>query len=161
MNKSQFTAGLVLASTSLALAGCGGDEPKAKAAAPVERSIFVSAVDCEASGKLSIDDCSKAIEKAVTAHEKTSPTYKSQSSCETAEGADKCERVADKIFRPKLVAYILDAATPPVAKPLYPTADGVAGFRNGAKEVLLASDDNLIFSKSAQDLYELLGQKKR
>jgi hypothetical protein len=163
MNKSRHFASFVITSACLALAGCGGEEVQEdKAAVPTERSIFVSAVDCEASGKITIEDCSKAIEKAIRVHDKTSPTYKSLDSCEETEGAERCERVADRIYRPRLAAYVFDNTTPPAAKPLYLIADGAAGFRNADKEVLLGKDDNLIFSKSAQDLYELyVGVRKK
>jgi len=150
----------VVAATCLALAGCGGDEPvEAAPAAPTERSVFVSAVDCENSGKYAIEDCSKAIERAVRSHDKYSPTYKSLNSCESAEGAGKCERVGDRAFRPRLAAYVFDTASPPVARPLYLTTDGAAGFRTAEKEVLMGTDDSLIFSKSAHDLYDLHATK--
>lgn len=162
MNNPRLTASLAIAST-FALAGCGGEEPVvANKAAPTERSIFVSAVDCEASGKFGIEDCSQAIEKAIKAHDKSSPTYKSLDTCEDTEGSERCERVEERKYRPRLAAYVFDNATPPAAKPLYLTADGGAGFRTAEKEVLLGKDDNLIFSKSARDLYELyVGVKKK
>ena len=149
---------LLLCGAALALAGCGGDKPVAAApgpAAPTERSIFVSTVDCEASGRFPIEQCSNAIAGAVTMHDKYAPSYKSLGTCEETEGAGKCERMADRIYKPQLAAFIFDNATPPSATPLYLIVDGTPGFRTGDKKMMLGKDDNLIFSKSARDAYEL------
>jgi hypothetical protein len=151
-----------IALLSIALAGCGGSDaqPKPKAGAPVEKSIFVSVVDCEASGKFKTEDCEKGIEKAIRMHEKQAPSYKSEGSCEEKEGAGKCERLDERVFRPRLAAFLFDNTEPPTAKPLYLTLDGGQGFRGAeAKEVFLAKNDDLIFSKSASDLFELHGKK--
>ena len=160
MKTPSFSACLISAGTAFALAGCGGEEPTQAKKGPTERLIYVSAPDCEAGGKYSLDDCSAAIQKAIQFHDKKSPTYKSQGTCEETEGLDKCERVGDKNFRPRLVAYAFDDATPLTAKPLYLIKEGTPGFRVNEKDMLLEKDDNLIFSKSAKDLSELHVKKK-
>jgi len=155
MRLKNHKALLLVSALPFTLAGCGGDEPAAAAAptGPKERHIYVSAVDCETGGRGTLEECSAAIEKAVLAHEKSPPPYKSLNSCETKEGANKCERVADRAYRPRLTAYVFDKTTSLVAQPLYPTA---AGYRTADGKVLAATDDNLIFSKSARDAYEIL-----
>jgi hypothetical protein len=162
MKAPNLLASLTIAATALALSGCGGDQPvEAAAKAPTERHIFVSAVDCEASGKFALEDCEKAIDRAIRGHDKQAPSYKSVGTCEETEGLDKCERVGEKAYRPRLAAYVFDNAKPPAAKPLYLTLDGAFGFRTAEKEALLTKDDNLVFSKSARDLAELHAGKKK
>ncbi|MGQ0673447.1 MAG: DUF1190 domain-containing protein [Hyphomicrobium sp.] len=157
MIRSKWLTLVLAASAALSTGGCGGEEPAAAAPtpAPTERAVFVSAVDCEASGRFSLDDCSSAIETAIRAHEGAAPTYKSLRACEEAEGTDKCERVGERIYRPLLVAFVFENATPPSATPLYHTNDGNPGFRSAGKQLFLGTDDNLMFSKSAKNAYEL------
>ena len=140
------------------LGGCGGEKP-AVAAAQVEKAIFTSALDCESGGQLTLDVCSKTIEAAVAAHEKSAPSYKSQASCEEKEGTSKCERIAEKLYRPRLSAFLITASTPAVAFPLYLTKDAQLGFRTADMQVLLEKDDNLTFSKSARHAYEAYASK--
>jgi hypothetical protein len=153
---------LVAASASLALAACGGDEPEQpKAAAPVERTIYTSALDCEAGGKLTLEQCTAAIERAVALHDKYAAKYRSLSTCEEAQGVEKCERVDEKEFRPRLTAFIVSAQDPNTTKPLYLTMDGQEGFQTVEKEMILAKNDNYIFSRSARDAYELHASQGR
>ena len=151
-NLRKYCAVLGLLAAGLLLAGCGGGKPVAVVTA--ERSIFTSALDCEAAGKFSIDVCSATIEAAVAAHDKTAPSYKSIDSCETAEGKEKCERIGENLYRPRLSAFLITASTPPVAAPLYLTRDGQPGFRTADKQNILAKDETLIFSKSARQAFE-------
>lgn len=145
---------------ALSLMGCGSEQPvAAKTPAPgvpTEKRIFVSSADCEMAGQITFDDCAAAIDKAVQLHDKKAPSYKSLGTCEETEGVDKCERIGDRAFRPRLAAFLLESASPPTAKPLYLTKDGALGFRGSdQKEQYLSKDDNLLFTKSAVDLYEL------
>jgi uncharacterized protein YgiB involved in biofilm formation len=149
-----FKSLLAAAALPLALAGCGGEEKAAAAtpAGPKERHIYVSAVDCENGGRGTLEECSTAIQKAVLAHEKSPPPYKSLNACEAKEGTNKCERVADKAYRPRLTAFVFDKGAALTALPLYPTT---SGYRTADGKGLSGSDDNLIFSKSARDAYEV------
>lgn len=156
-------SGLMLAAVTLFLAGCGGGDTKTAGTAQApEKHIFVSAVDCEASGKFKFEDCTKAIDTAIGAHEKTAPTYRSVAGCEEKEGKGRCERSGEQIYKPRLAAFLFDQGKTVTAKPLYPTTDGAQGFRGADKAVLLGKDEALVFSKSARDSYELLaGDGKR
>ena len=147
---------LVAASASLALAACGGEETeKPKAEAPTERAVYTSALDCESGGKLDLEQCTSAIERVVAIHDKNAPKYRSLDACEEVQGADKCERVDEKEFRPRLSAFVVLPQDPNTAKPLYLTLDGKEGFQTIDKEVILAKNDSYIFSRSARDAYEL------
>lgn len=155
MLKMSRFACLMVAAQSLALAGCGGEEPAAAAKIPQVRHIYTSAVDCEAAGVYSLDNCSTAIASAVKTHEKIAPTFKSLRSCEAKQGAGKCERISDKDFRPRLVAFVFEGKETPAAKPLYPAK---GGFRTSEDAVLLATNENLQFTKSARDASEIHGK---
>jgi hypothetical protein len=153
---------LVAASACLALTACGGDEgEQPKAAVPTERAIYTSALDCEAGGKLTLEQCTAAIERAIALHDKYAPKYRSLGSCEETQGVEKCERIDEKEFRPRLTAFIIAPHDPNTAKPLYLTMDGQEGFQTIEKEMILAKNDNYIFSRSARDAYELHASQGR
>jgi len=137
-----------------ALAGCGGGAPKTPEVA-AERAVYTNARDCATGNKITIEQCSEAINKAIAEHEATAPKYTSIRSCETAEGEGKCDRIADKQFRPRLLAFLVTLSKPPVARPLYATIGGEQGFRLADKTMLLGTDETLTFSTRATAAYEL------
>lgn len=138
---------------ALATSGCGNSAPESKV--PVQRGIFTSAADCAASQKFPMEKCTKAIEAAIENHVATAPTYTSLKSCEKAEGAEKCERMDEKTYRPKLRAFLVVGNEEVLGSPLYPTTDGAAGFRGLDKVVYSADDETLNFSPQAVAAYEL------
>ena len=143
---------LGLAALPLGLAGCGAAPQKSAASAP--RGIFTSANDCSENGQLKIELCSKAIDAAIAEHEASAPSYTTLKACETAEGADRCERAASGRYRPRLLAFLVTGSAPPVGRPLYATLKGEPGFRTGERKNLLASDETLRFSEHAVTAYE-------
>jgi Protein of unknown function (DUF1190) len=154
-----------------ALAGCGGSAPKVVASgADNEQVIFTSAMDCAASGRISHDQCTKALESAMTAHLKKSPVYRSLTLCETAEGPEKCERMDEKSYRPKLVAVAVTPASVkkadetggmPEATPLYPSQAGEKGFRTLEKTIYLIDGEMVAFSRQAVAAAELGASTKK
>lgn len=143
----------------LPLAGCG--DGAAKPTAQVPRGIYTSSSDCAEAGKLSFEQCAEALERAVAAHEKLAPNHASLKSCEKTEGESQCERTAAGDYRPRLLAFLVAATTPPTARPLYAAPAGKEGFRASDKTLFLISDDNLTFSGHAQTLAEGGEAKKK
>lgn len=151
---------LALAVAASSLAGCGG-APKKTAEPPPFQGIYTASGDCADSGKLTIDQCLTAMEKAVTEHEKSAPSYKSLRSCEGAEGIDRCERTHVGNYRPVLLAFLVIASKTPVAKPLYASGDPKkVGFRSASNDFFLTSDEALAMSQHAQTLAESTIEKK-
>lgn len=154
---------LMLAFTALLLAGCGGGSKKV-AEAPAFQGIYTASGDCADSGKLTIDQCLEAMEKAVAEHEKSAPSYNSLKSCESTEGRDRCERTHIGNYRPVLLAFLVTAPTPtkpPAAKPLYASGDPKKiGFRSAAKDFYLTSDETVSMSAHAHTLAEANVDKK-
>lgn len=157
---AQHVLRLSFAASLLALAGCGASAPQ-NPKAPVAKGVFTSASDCAGAAILSLEECSDVIEKAVADHERTSPSYSSQKACESAEGADKCERTEAKRFRPRLSAFMIVAAEPPFARPLYPSDGTSVSFRTADKTVLSSDDDNVPFSRPAMAAAEGFLNKKK
>lgn len=155
MNRITRSACLIVVANSLALAGCGGEDPAAAAKEPPVRHIYTSSVDCADAGIYRLDDCSEAIARAVNTHEKNAPTYRKRSLCESKEGAGRCERISDADFRPRLVAFVFEGKEKPFAKPLYPAS---GGFRTADNANLLKTNDYLKFTKSARDAADLYGK---
>lgn len=138
---------------TLALAGCGsGSQEPAK---PVARGVFTSASDCAEAGTLTLEQCSNAIAQAVANHEKTAATYTTLKKCEATEGTERCERTAEKVFRPRLLAFAVTPGKPPSASPLYASGNGQPGFKMSDKKVLQADDESLTFSRAAMGVAEL------
>lgn len=145
---------------SVVLAGCGGS-PSASTT-PDYKGIFTTAVDCGESGKISYEDCSAAMSKAVDAHEKDAPTYSSQRACIAKEGEGKCEfTAANGRYRPRLLAFLVTASKPPVAKPLYAHAKGKPGFRDISNNEYTIDTEELAFSEHAQTMFEAQAAKKK
>ncbi len=144
---------------SLAAAGCGKSK-KEETGPPVAKHIITSAMDCTEAAGLTYDVCQPLIEKAVTEHQSNATKYTSLKACEGKEGATKCEKVADKDFRPKLAAFLLTMSEPPVAVPLYASADASIGFRGADNTKFSSEDDKFTFSKSATHAAELFAASK-
>jgi Protein of unknown function (DUF1190) len=136
----------------LAFSACsdGPSEPQA----PIVRGVITTASDCVGLGSLSLEDCSKLIERAVAMHESTAPTYPKLKHCEEAEGTDKCERTDVRSYRPRLMAFMVVLGTPPEAQPLYPTMKGEVGFRTAGNDLFLPEDEKFLFSLNARSAAE-------
>lgn len=151
---------VALAVTALVLAGCGGGSKKT-AGPPPFQGVYTASGDCADSGKMTLDQCLAAMEQAVADHEKVAPTYGNLKSCEATEGRDRCERTHVGNYRPVLLAFLIVASTPPVAKPLYASGDPKkVGFRTAGNEFFLAGDEAVNMSRHAQTLAEATIDKK-
>lgn len=144
---------LAIPAIALLAAACGNASTKSAEPAAF-RGIYTASGDCADSGKFTFDECVSAMEKAVAEHEKTAPTYTSMRSCENTEGIERCERTHLGNFRPILLAFLMTASKPPVAKPLYGLDDTKPGFRTAANEQFLILDEALAVSPHAQTLAE-------
>lgn len=157
---SSIASLFLLSAVAMVLVGCGGSDKKANEPAAF-RGIYTTSGDCSDSGKLSVDQCVEAMEKAVAEHEKSAPSYSSLRSCEATEGVGQCERTHAANFRPILLAFLVTASKPPVAKPLYASGDAKkVGFRTAAKEFFLTQDEAVVMSEHAQTLAEASIPKK-
>lgn len=100
---------------------------------PTLKYIYVSEADCAASEKVKADECQKAIDKAVVAHDKLPIKFPTLVDCEKAEGDGRCERVAERHWRPRLMGYLFVVKGPVVtASPLYAGLKGATVFRDVA-----------------------------
>jgi hypothetical protein len=135
----------------LALSGCGADpQPAPKSAAPaIERGVFISATDCAATGKLTLDQCGDAIDKAVASHEAHAPDFAALDRCEAMFGQDRCDKGFDQRYRPRLQAFFVILAKPARAVPLYPPANNMIGFQSPSKQPINATDETLRVSVAA------------
>ena len=155
-----FTSLFVVSAIALFLVGCGGGGKKANEPAAF-RGIYTTSGDCSDSGKLTVDQCLEAMEKADAEHEKSAPSYGTLSSCEATEGAAQCERTHAGNYRPVLLAFLVTASKPPVAKPLYSSGDAKkVGFRTASKEFFLTKDETVAMSQHAHTLAEASIPKK-
>lgn len=142
------------------LAGCGGGGSKS-AGPKAWKGIFTTAADCGDSGKLSYEECSDAMARAVADHESTAPTYGELRFCEAKEGAGKCESSAHGKYRTRLLAFLLTEGKPPKAVALYPPPKGKAGFRDSGGNLYTVDSEELTFSEHAQTMFETHATKKR
>lgn len=117
-----------LAAVASLLAGCGDGGGKVA----TERFIYTSIDDCTESGRVSSDDCGKAVDKALVEHDQTAPKYVTMGDCEATEGRDRCERVAERHYRPRLMGYLFTVNHLVVASPLYSGLKGTTVFRDVA-----------------------------
>jgi hypothetical protein len=131
------------------LSGCGKSTPGVPAA-PVERGIFVSSGDCAETGKLTIDQCGQAIDKAVALHQSRAPSYKTLAACTAKEGSDRCAKGIDDEYHPNVEAFLITFGSPPSATPLYGTSDGSVGFRGLENQKFGLNDDRYSVSDSAR-----------
>jgi uncharacterized protein YgiB involved in biofilm formation len=119
---------------------------------PVEKLVFVSAKDCVENSKLERTVCEQIIDDAIARHTTGAANYTSMKACEAVEGTDHCERTANKAYRPRLLAFLVTTGTTPVAVPLYAASE--PGFHTLENKPMLASDDNLNFSKASAAVAE-------
>ena len=110
----RFRMILTVALAAAALAGCSKG-----AKIPTEKFIYTSSEDCAASDKVKAADCDKAIEGALGEHDKLPIKYLTLADCDKAEGPDRCERVAERHYRPRLMGYLFVVNEKVVATPLY------------------------------------------
>lgn len=110
----RFIATAIMVALAGLLAGCG-DGAKIE----TERFIYTSIDDCTDSGKVTGENCNKAIELALTEHDKTAPKYITLGDCEATEGRERCERYTERHYRPRLMGYLFTVNKAVVAIPLY------------------------------------------
>ena len=154
-------APLAVIASALVAAGCGGGTPQPKpGAVKTETSIYISAKDCAENSKLPMQRCADLIDTAIAEHLKSAKTYLSQRACEVDEGAERCERMDEKSYRPRLIAFAISITGPKeVALPVYIlNTQKDTGFRNGKQNFLL-TDDTLNVSKKSVAVYESLRGK--
>jgi len=147
-------ASLVLAPLSLASCGDSGAATPPPTAVVAERLVFISVKDCAESNKIERAACEAIIDEAIARHVANAASFTSTKSCETAESADHCERTAAKAYRPRLLAFLVTASTPPTAVPLYAANGGDPGFHTLEGKPILVSDETLTFSKLASAALE-------
>jgi uncharacterized protein YgiB involved in biofilm formation len=115
----------VALAAAFTLAGCGGET------GPITKVVYISSGDCAQGGLIDFDKCAKAIDKAVVEHEKTARKYPTLLDCETSEGVDRCEKAAERHYRPRLMSYLFTISkTKTTAAPLYAGAKGAPVFRS-------------------------------
>lgn len=147
----------VLSAAALA-AGCGNAAPKGSGGGQ-DRHIYVSVGDCAKSGKLDLDKCEKAIDRALVANDEKGTRHKKLKDCEDAVGLDNCERTGAD-FRPRPVAYLVTSGSQPVAAPLY-ASKAAATFK--ALDAT-AYDPNkpagVVFSPASEELAQTFVKKR-
>ena len=112
MPRSVVFIGLALATS--VLTGCGGGEKVA-----TERFIYTTSEDCSAGGKISATDCDKAIDQALVELDKVAIKYPTLADCDKAEGIERCERIGDRHYRPRLMAFLFTTNSKTTAIPLF------------------------------------------
>jgi hypothetical protein len=137
-----------------AMSGCGDASHPANGSShrAVERGIFISASDCAATGKLTLEQCGRAIDAAVVRHEAHAPAYNSRHQCEANAGVDRCDRGVDGRYRLRLQAFFVTLANPANAVALYPPSKVMIGFQSPSKQPVDARDDTLRVSDAALSL---------
>ncbi len=112
------------------LSGCGEGSK-----VETVRYIYASTDDCTDGGKVSGENCNKATELALVEHDTTAPKYATLGDCETTEGRDRCERFAERHYRPRLMGYLFTVNKTAVANPLYSGLKGATVFRDAGGTV--------------------------
>lgn len=152
--------GIVALAAVLLLGGCGKAEQKTGKAAD-KQIIVTSAVDCADNTDFDYDTCYTILLKAVDLHGKTSQSFNSLKACEKSEGAGRCERIAQKLFRPRLMAFQVTLSRPPVAVPLYVSKSTPRAFRTASNTDVPVENETYTFTKSATDAVDLFKTKKQ
>ena len=125
--------------------------PKTPPPPPAPKGIFISTNDCAATGKLTGDECGKAIDGAIAMHQRLARAYKSLTKCAASEGEDRCDKAVDGMYRARLQAFFVTLSKPPSAEPLYPPKKkpDVAAFRSATQPSISARDEELMVSPAA------------
>jgi Protein of unknown function (DUF1190) len=133
------------------LSACGQAEVAKPAGPPPEHGVFISTSDCAATGKISEDQCGKAIDMAVEAHRQQAAVYKFLRQCEAGEGGpDRCDKTGEGEYRVRIQAFYVVMSDPPTGVPLYPPTTPAAAFRSPSKQIIGANDKSVHVSNDAQ-----------
>ena len=112
---------------AMSLAGCGAPP---KAVVPVQKFVVTSVAECVAMAGATEADCSGLFDAAVSAHTSKGTNYINRRLCEAAEGPDLCERLEEKVWRPKPQAFLVVRQGPATnASALYAGKDKTLVFR--------------------------------
>lgn len=155
----KFPRGFAALAAILALSGCGKAEKQANEK-PAKQFVVTSAVDCADNAGLDYEVCYKILLEAVDRHDKSAPKFRSLKACEKSEGAGRCERMDEKLFRPRLTAFQLTLSSPPVAAPLYAPKNSQIGFRTASNAEISVDSETYNFTKSAAHAADLYRNKK-
>lgn len=148
----------LLLAACVVLAGCGSAEEEV--ADNIYRGIYVSTNDCATDRNLSFEACTQAVNTAIQAHNETSPSYRSLRACAATEGKNRCERDMNHKYRPRLIAYLVEATEKPTGTPLYAPPQGNSGFRDAKNKLYLSDDLALAFSRRATAAFAPYGARK-
>lgn len=158
------SAGLLsLFCLAAALGGCGKSGSSSSNSKSTDtRGVIASASDCASFGPEAVKACSRAIERAVNAHEASSTAYRNISACESAVGVNRCERAESGKYRARLSAFVVTIGSQATtAEPLYPVKDGGVGFQTASASKLLANDQSVPFSRLALSVAETQSAGKK
>jgi len=158
-SSSRIAASISIVLATALLAGCGGAK-----SGPTERFVYTTSVDCADAGKVTAEQCRAAVDKAVVEHDQKAPKYITLADCEAAEARDRCERFAERHYRPRLMGYLFTVKGPSVsASPLYAGQKGATVFRDvGGTTYDWERTEGVSFSKLAIQKAEgfLIGKRK-
>jgi uncharacterized protein YgiB involved in biofilm formation len=150
MHKLAMTSVLIALS---GLSGCGPNVPsQSDANQPqhvAERGIFLSTDECVLSEKLSVDECSEAILKALTEHDAKTVGYQTEAECVAAFGPDRCEVRVGDTYRPRVQAFLVTLEMPANAETLFPPSRAIVGFQSSSGQQIDATDKTLRVSEAA------------
>jgi hypothetical protein len=151
-----FHNAAIVVAFSAVLGGCGDSGPAQSPTASADVSgVVVSASDCASFGPGAVEACARAIESAVASHDTTAKAYTSIEECEAAVGERSCERSQTGHWKIRLSAFMVKLGANPRAEPLYPTKGKDAGFQSARKDIYLAKDRAVTFSRLAQSVAEM------
>ncbi len=134
-SRARVLAVFVLLGITSVLAGCGSGSKASNGSK--ERFVYTTIFDCEAGTKFKPADCSTGIDAALAEHQKKATKHATMRDCEAVEGLDRCEKLVDKDYQPRLMAYLFaETKTGGVAAiPLYSGLKGATVFRDGGGKV--------------------------
>lgn len=139
MKRSSIITLLVLGAGGVFLYSLAGE--KRSEDMPEGGKAYKSLAECEAGGDVTKADCAKGWDDALTAHEKTAPTFTSLAACETEYGAGKCGTPRNSTagsYIPTMAAIMIGSmwlsrgygAAPMVCRPYDPSCrPGLTGGR--------------------------------
>ena len=123
-------AAAALSLAAIVLTGCGGTP------VPTEKFVYTTLDDCAEAKRLTPEQCGAAIDKALVEHDTKATKYITLQDCEKKEGAERCEKFAERHYRPRLVGYLFTVNASVVAAPLYPGLKSATVMRDAAGAVL-------------------------